>query len=90
MDKPIMDISHHQTVTDWTKTAGAVEAAYIKATEGQGYMDPKFREFTQAAQSHGIPKGFYHYASLNDTANPATDARAEARGFLKATAPYTK
>lgn len=89
MSKPIIDISRHQTVTDWKAVAAAVEGIFIKATEGQGYVDPKFAKNAQAAQQLGIAKGFYHFASLNNTDNPAGDARAEAADFFNATKPYS-
>lgn len=90
MSKIIIDISRYQTVTDWKAVADAVEGVFIKATEGQGFIDPKFVAHAQAAQAAKIPKGFYHFASLNDSKTPEADARAEARDFLKATAPFSK
>lgn len=89
MSNPVIDISHYQTVTDWSKVKAAVSGVMIKATQGVGYVDPTFVSHVQGAQTAGIPFGCYHFASLNNTADPAGDATAEAQAFAAACKPYT-
>ncbi len=77
----IIDVSHHQETINWLKVAGSdIKGAYIKATEGLGYVDPMFRRNAVGAPAAGLKIGFYHYArpeSGNSTA-------AEAQSFLDA------
>lgn len=63
---------------DWPAVADAgIEFAYIKATEGTSYTDPRFREnYTGAAQA-GMFRGAYHFALPN-----VSSGRAQARFFL--------
>jgi len=89
MSNPIIDISHYQTVTDWQKVKAAVSGVMIKATQGVGYVDPAFTSHVQGAKAAEIPFGFYHFASLNNAANPTGDAVAEARAFAAACRPHT-
>lgn len=80
-----IDVSHHQGNIAWPKVAssGKVDFALIKATEGLGYVDPKFSQNTKAANGVKIPVGFYHYA--HPEKNKALD---EARMFVNATKGY--
>lgn len=59
----IVDVSSWQNDIDWNavKNAG-VTFAWIKATEGIGFVDPKFQQNWQAIKQAGIPRGAYHYA----------------------------
>lgn len=89
MEKQFIDISKWNKVTDWTRVAARVGAVYIKATEGINYADPDFKTNAVNAEKQDIDKGFYHFATLNNSTNVQADARAEAEDFLKATAPFT-
>jgi len=88
-----IDISSHQDRIDWSrvKTDG-IGFAYIKATEGVGFVDPKLNAFAAGAQEAGIPHGFYHFARP-DTHSGTTaqtvvgDAQAEADFFLSIAFP---
>jgi lysozyme len=67
-----IDVSGHQDRVDWTRVkADGVKFAYIKATEGVGFVDPRFGAFAAGAQAAGIPHGFYHFARP-DTRSGAT------------------
>jgi lysozyme len=68
-----IDVSNWQGDIDWDKVRGAgTQFAFIKATEGGDYLDPKFAQNWQAAKRAGIPRGAYHMAfwcrSANDQA----------------------
>ena len=63
-DFPIhgIDVSRYQGDIDWRalKQSG-VQFAWIKATEGADYVDPKFRQNWDEAKAAGIPRGAYHF-----------------------------
>jgi lysozyme len=71
-----IDISHHNTVTNWNsiKSAG-VKFIYCKATEGVSYVDPTFDSYVKNAKAIGIPVGAYHFA------HPDNDPIDEANHF---------
>lgn len=72
-----IDVSHNQGNIDWQKVKLAgLEFAFIKATEGIGFIDPKFHENWQALQTQGINRGAYHFFRAGD------DAEQQARHFL--------
>jgi len=83
-----IDVSSHQDRIDWGRVkADGIGFTYIKATEGVGFVDPKFSAFAAGAQIAGIPHGFYHFARPDThsgtTAQSAIDdAQAEADAFL--------
>jgi len=88
-----IDVSSHQDRIDWgrVKTDG-IDFAYIKATEGVGFVDPKLGAFAAGAREAGIPHGFYHFARPDThsgtTAQTAVgDAQAEADSFLSVAFP---
>jgi lysozyme len=60
-----VDVSHHQGPIDWPALARTdVRFAYLKATEGGGHVDARFRENWQGARAAGIPRGAYHFFTL--------------------------
>jgi lysozyme len=76
-----IDVSHHNGAIDWPKVkADGVQFAYIKSTEGTGYIDPRFRSNAAGARAAGIKVGFYHYAHAEKN-----QPYAEAEAFYKAT-----
>jgi lysozyme len=88
-----IDVSSHQHRVDWTRvTADGVSFAYIKATEGVGFVDPKFGAFVAGAQAAGIRHGFYHFARPDTRSGAAAqtavkDAQSEADAFLAVAFP---
>ncbi len=60
-----VDVSHHQAEIDWRALKGeGVAFAYIKATEGGDFRDPRFAENWQASRDAGIARGAYHFFTL--------------------------
>lgn len=60
-----IDISHHQGDIDWALLSGAnLQFAYIKATEGGDWIDPKFAANWAGAKRAGLKRGAYHYFSV--------------------------
>lgn len=58
-----IDVSRHQKTIDWDVIAAdkKVKYVYIKATEGQSFVDPKYRENLENARRVGIKVGSYHF-----------------------------
>jgi hypothetical protein len=77
----IIDVSHHQGVIDWARTALAIDGAYIKVTEGAGITDDRWRVNHDAASGAGEPVGAYHFADLGD---PVAEANHFADQYLTA------
>lgn len=56
-----IDVSNWQGDIDWDKVrAAGTQFAFIKATEGGDFLDPKFRRNWYGARRVGIPRGAYH------------------------------
>ena len=57
-----IDVSRYQGDIDWRRVKRAgTEFAWIKATEGGDYVDPKFMENWNQARAAGVPRGAYHF-----------------------------
>ena len=80
-----IDISHHDTVTDWSAVKKNVDGVYIKATESTNFTDPQLATSATAATGAGIPVGFYHF--FQPTADPQ-NARDQAQMFHRAIQGY--
>ena len=76
-----VDTSHHQAgKPDLARArAAGLKFWYLKATEGDRYVDPTYAGRARQARRAGIPVGAYHFARPD-----AGDAVAEARHFLEA------
>jgi lysozyme len=73
-----IDVSHHQGAIDWNRVAADdVSSAYIKATEGSDFTDPRFEENWEGAADAGLARGAYHFFSL------CTSGDLQARHFLE-------
>lgn len=60
-----IDVSHHQGPIDWRAVAGAgVRFAYLKATEGTSFTDPRYADHRADALDAGLRVGGYHYYAL--------------------------
>jgi lysozyme len=60
-----VDVSRYQGQIDWQALrAGGIRFAYIKASEGAHFRDPRFAENWRRSGEAGIPRGAYHFFSL--------------------------
>src|SRR5262245_48178183 len=68
----VLDLSHHNTVTDWNaiKAAGIVGVIH-KATEGSSYVDPTYASRRTAARAAGLLWGAYHFLRPGDMVQQA-------------------
>ena len=74
-----IDVSHWQGSIDWAAVRGSgVDFAFIKATEGGTYTDPRFARNWAAAADAGVMRGAYHYF------RPNVDPVTQAENFLRA------
>jgi lysozyme len=74
-----IDVSHHQETISWDVAAlVGVHFAYIKASEGVDWQDPKFVENWQQSKAAGIRRGAYHMF------RPEDDYQDQVDNFLKA------
>lgn len=76
-----VDVASHQhpdgLAIDWQSVAASGQSfAFIKASEGTGYVNPYFSSDSAKAAAAGVTPGSYHYARPGDT-----DPRSEARHY---------
>lgn len=63
-----LDVSGHQPNVNWPTVAhGGAAFAYIKATEGNTYVNPIFGQQYNGAYNAGLVRGAYHFATPNTT-----------------------
>ena len=68
----VIDVSHHNGAIDWPAVAGAgIVLAFVKATQGVGFVDPAFARNRCAAVAAGILVVPYHFL---DAADPLRQA----------------
>jgi GH25 family lysozyme M1 (1,4-beta-N-acetylmuramidase) len=71
---PGIDVSHYQGSINWSSVRSAgIQFAFIKATEGTTYQDPRFDTNYVAAYNAGVIRGAYHFARP-DRSSGATQA----------------
>lgn len=81
MQPRVIDISHHNTVTDFKATVEAgVWGVIHKASQGSGYRDPDYAARRELANAAGMLWGAYHF-------NDGTDVRAQVNNFISAARP---
>lgn len=57
-----IDVSHHNGAIDWPAVAAAgIALAFVKATQGAGFLDPSFAENADAAEDAGLMVVPYHF-----------------------------
>ena len=63
----VIDVSHYNGAIDWPAVAGArVALAFVKATQGTGFVDPTFARNRDAAIGAGILVVPYHFLDPSD------------------------
>jgi GH25 family lysozyme M1 (1,4-beta-N-acetylmuramidase) len=74
-----VDTSHHQggAIDLRAARAAGLQWWYVKATEGDGFVDPTYTKRVRQARRAGVPVGAYHFARPD-----RGDARQEAAFFL--------
>src|SRR6476646_3093386 len=60
-----LDVSHYQGTINWTSVKNAgYSFTFMKATQGNTYVDPTFATNITGATSKGIYVGPYHFCDL--------------------------
>ncbi|QCR21386.1 glycoside hydrolase family 25 protein [Pontibacter sp. SGAir0037] len=73
-----IDVSKHSGKIDWLKVSQQqIHFAYIKATEGTSYLDPKYKVNYSGAKESGLKTGVYHFFRFNKS------GKEQAENFLK-------
>jgi lysozyme len=73
-----IDVSNHQGKIDWAEVASdEVSYVYMKATEGDDFVDKRFAENWSGAASAGLTRGAYHFFTL------CSSGAAQAANFLR-------
>lgn len=74
-----VDVSEYQGQIDWPVIASQdISFAFIKATEGSGYIDPYFSENFSGARAAGLRVGAYHFFSYD------SPGETQAENFISA------
>lgn len=79
-----IDVSHYQGDIDWqeVKLSDNISFVYIKGTEGDAYLDPKYLDYVQSLKKIGIPFGAYHFF------RPKDDPVRQANHYLENLSEY--
>jgi lysozyme len=73
-----VDVSNYQGTIDWSQVAQhRVRFAYLKATEGNDFVDKQFATNWAGTAKAGIPHGAYHFFTL------CSSGAEQAANFLK-------
>ena len=77
-----VDVSAHQGEIEWEQVAeDGIQFAYIKATEGQGWIDERFTANWDGAGTAGLDRGANHFFTL------CAAGDEQARNFLRVAPP---
>ncbi len=81
MQPRVVDISHHNTVTDLKATAmSGVWGVIHKSSQGSGYRDPDYAARRKQAKAAGLLWGAYHF-------NDGSDVAKQVDWFIKCAQP---
>ena len=76
------DVSVWQGEIDWQTFGEGMDFVFIKATEGSGHIDARFRYNLEQARKQGIPCGAYHFFSYDSA------GASQAENFISAVPVY--
>lgn len=84
-----VDVYSGQASVSWTSMkSGGISFAFVKATEGQNFIDTQFATNMTNAKAAGVIIGPYHFARPDSNNTDPNDAANEANDFVDAIAPY--
>lgn len=74
-----VDVSHYNAISDANAMrADSISGAWVKATQGTGYVDPTFTAKVAQLRAAGLIVGAYHFADGSDPVKQAAHFRAVA------------
>ncbi len=69
-----VDVSHHKGDIDWKAVAAdGMSFAYLKTSQGTGFVDPRFATNLRGATAAGLKAGGYHYFTLCGAGAPQAE-----------------
>jgi len=78
-----IDVSGYQGEIDWQELAGeGISFAFIKATEGSGFVDRRFAYNFEEAQKTSLAVGAYHFFSYD------SDGKTQGQNFINTVKPF--
>lgn len=73
-----IDVSHHQNKINWNAVKkDSIDFVFMKATEGENFLDPRFKKNWRKAQQKKFIRGAYHFY------RPSVSPMIQARHFIK-------
>lgn len=70
---PGVDVSYWNASVDWSEVSAAgMKFVFVKASEGESYVDPTFRKNWEGTKTAGMLRGAYHFFRSN--ADPGRQA----------------
>jgi GH25 family lysozyme M1 (1,4-beta-N-acetylmuramidase) len=76
-----LDVSSHDPSIDWsTVVSDGAQFAYVKATEGTGFVNPDFAAQYDGSYQAGLIRGAYHFALPNISSGAAQASYFVANG----------
>ncbi len=78
-----VDVSSYQGDIDWqVLSTQGIDFAFIKATEGSSFVDPRLPDNHTGAQKTGLSVGFYHFFSYDSA------GASQAENFIRNVTPF--
>jgi len=78
-----IDVARYQGDIEWKQISEQnIKFAFVKATEGNSWVDPKFNENVVSSRDNGIYVGAYHFFNSED------EGKTQAENFIKIVSPY--
>jgi GH25 family lysozyme M1 (1,4-beta-N-acetylmuramidase) len=78
---PGLDVSDHDPGIDWSAVASdGAQFAYVKATQGTGFVNPGFASQYDGAGQAGLIRGAYHFALPSQSSGAAQASYFVANG----------
>ncbi|HWU86308.1 MAG TPA: GH25 family lysozyme, partial [Kofleriaceae bacterium] len=78
-----IDVSYYQGDIDWAAARGdGVEFAFVRATDGLGYIDSRFAQNWEAARAQGVLRGAYQFFRPNQDPIAQADLLLEKLGAV--------
>ena len=76
-----LDVSDHQPSIDWSAVASdGAQFAYVKATQGTGFVSPDFASQYEGSYQAGLIRGAHHFALPNVSSGAAQASYFVAHG----------
>lgn len=73
-----IDVSHHQKAINWNRVkSDSIDFVFMKATEGENFLDPRFRDNWRKTYQKQFIRGAYHFY------RPSIHSTIQAQHFIR-------